>query len=376
MYNCPTCRIPLKKGTSQFGILWSCPKCSGRAISIHVLRKAIPQNIINKLWQRAKSGEYKSYRNCPICQKELPEVPIINDDKSICLDVCSKCCFVWFDSREYESLPKLEIQKPKEEELSMEEREAFALLKIKNMKSTGDFAGIAEDDSPERLHQKILSILGYPIEQNVYELKNKPIVTWIIGLIMVIATLLCISDLQYFVDKYGLIPAKFYRDYGFTFLSSFFLHAGIAHLAGNLYFLLVFGDNVEDVLGKKKYILLIILAAFVGDILHIIIDPQKMVPSIGASGGISGILAYYCLRFPDARLSMFYFFYFRYGWFSINVKTFIVLWIFMQVLISLKQTAGMSDVSGLAHLGGASIGVLFWFMEKRSLTHNPSKEVQ
>ena len=66
MFKCPTCKIPLKKGAIPFGIIWSCPTCLGKAISVHVLKKAIPQNIINKLWQRARSGEYESYRKCPI----------------------------------------------------------------------------------------------------------------------------------------------------------------------------------------------------------------------------------------------------------------------------------------------------------------------
>ncbi len=368
MYYCPSCKIQLNKRISPFGIVWSCPQCSGKAISIHVIRKAIPQSIINKIWQRAKSGGYKSYRNCPICMKDLPEVPIINDDKTICLDVCTKCYFVWFDCKEYESLPKVEIPKTAEEELPPEAREALAIFKIKSMKETREYAGINTDDPPEKFYQKLIALLGYPVEDNVYVLKNMPIVTWVIGLVMVFITVLSISDMQSAIEVFGLIPAEFFRGYGVTFITSFFLHAGIAHLVGNLYFLLVFGDNVEDVLGKRQYILLIIFAALAGDILHIMIDPQKLVPSVGASGGISGVLAYYCLRFPDARLKMFYFFYFRFAWLSMNVKTFIVIWIIIQVLIALKQTDGMSDISGLAHLGGAIIGILFWLSEKRSLS--------
>ena len=120
MYYCPTCRIPLKKSSNQFGIFWACPSCNGRATSIHVLRKAIPQEIVNKLWQRAMSGQYEKFRICPVCRKDLPEVPVISNEKTICLDVCTKCCFVWFDYSEYESLPKVEIPKPIKEELPQE----------------------------------------------------------------------------------------------------------------------------------------------------------------------------------------------------------------------------------------------------------------
>ena len=137
------------------------------------------------------------------------------------------------------------------------------------------------------------------------------------------------------IKDFGLIPNKFTRLFGFTFVTSFFLHAGFAHLFGNLYFLLVFGKNVEDVLDKKKYILLIAAAELAGDLMYIIFTQDKSIPCIGASAGISGILTYYCLRFPDASFGIFYFIYFRFGWLNISVKIFIIFWIFYQVLIKI-----------------------------------------
>ena len=140
MYNCPTCNISLKKSSSPFGLIWSCPTCSGKAISVHVLRKAVPQNIINKLWQRAKSGQYKSYRKCPICQKDLPEIPIIHENKIINLDICVNCWFVWFDGHEYESLPKQNITK---KELSPEAKKALAMFQVQL--EQGSFGNSKED---------------------------------------------------------------------------------------------------------------------------------------------------------------------------------------------------------------------------------------
>lgn len=370
MFFCPKCKIPLKKSSNPFGIFWYCPTCSGRAVSLQVLRKVIPQNIINKLWQRAKSGEYKSYRQCPICEKDLPEVPVINDDNSIRLDVCTKCCFVWFDGKEYESLPKREIPKTEEKEkLPLEAGKALTLLKIENMKKSERLSkGIYKDSPPGYLHQKILGYLGFPIENNSYTLKHAPIITWLIGFLMVAFTLIFIRDPDSSIKDLGLIPNKYTRFFGFTFITSFFLHAGFAHLFGNLYFLLVFGKNVEDVLDKKKYILMIITAALAGDLMYIIFTQDKSIPSVGASAGISGILTYYCLRFPDASLSVFYFIYIKWGWLRVNVKVFMLFWIVLQVLIAIHETSGTTDVSGLAHLGGAGIGFLFWAAEVVTLS--------
>ncbi|MHC4677439.1 MAG: rhomboid family intramembrane serine protease, partial [Planctomycetota bacterium] len=110
------------------------------------------------------------------------------------------------------------------------------------------------------------------------------------------------------VTNWGLVPAELGRRFGLTFVTSFFLHGGLVHLFGNLYYLVVFGDNSEDVLGRGRYLLLIAAATIVGDIAHIVSDPGSTTPCIGASGGISGVLAYYCLRFPKASVGIVVFF--------------------------------------------------------------------
>jgi membrane associated rhomboid family serine protease len=98
--------------------------------------------------------------------------------------------------------------------------------------------------------------------------------------------------LQEAVQLFGLIPAQAFRLHGLTFITSFFLHAGIIHLVGNMYFLLVFGDDAENFLGPLRYIALIALAAFVGDLLHIASAPASTIPCIGASGGIAGLITF------------------------------------------------------------------------------------
>src|SRR5207253_2690175 len=79
------------------------------------------------------------------------------------------------------------------------------------------------------------------------------------------------------VMQFGLIPAQYARYFGLTFLTSFLLHGSFGHLAGNMYFLYVFGDNVEDFLGKARYVGLILIAAVLGDVAHIAMDPRSNV---------------------------------------------------------------------------------------------------
>jgi membrane associated rhomboid family serine protease len=165
------------------------------------------------------------------------------------------------------------------------------------------------------------------------------------------------------VQRFGLIPAQATRLDGLTFVTSFFLHAGIIHLAGNMYFLLAFGHAVENFLRPLRYLALIAVAAFIGDLAHIALDPRSQTPCIGASGGIAGVITFYALNFPRMRLAFLMrlgFVWFR--WIRLPAWFVFILWILFQIIGTLEQKAGLSSVSSAAHLGGAAIGVLAWLV--------------
>src|SRR5438132_4122517 len=132
--------------------------------------------------------------------------------------------------------------------------------------------------------------------------ERRPVVTWFLARISITASVHAFFHLQEAVQLFGLIPAQPLRLRGLTFVTSFFLHTGVIHLIGNMYFLLVFGDNVENFLGPKRYIALIAIAAFVGDLGHIASAPNSTIPCIGASGGIAGVITFYALAFPQAKI--------------------------------------------------------------------------
>ena len=114
--------------------------------------------------------------------------------------------------------------------------------------------------------------------------------------------LFTVSDLRAAADQWGLIPAEMFRHGGLTLVSCFFLHGGIFHLIGNVYFLLILGDNCEDLLGPWRYMQLLVAATVVGALAHIALNIGSPIPCIGASGGISGIIAYYALRHPETKV--------------------------------------------------------------------------
>lgn len=132
----------------------------------------------------------------------------------------------------------------------------------------------------------------------------RPWVTgWLIGMnVMVFFYQLFLPDveLNHFIAEYGFIPARLeLRD----LLTSMFLHGGWMHLIGNMWFLWVFGDNVEDILGHSKFLLFYLLCGLAASALQIAVMPGSRVPNIGASGAISGVMGAYLIKFPQARIT-------------------------------------------------------------------------
>ena len=138
-----------------------------------------------------------------------------------------------------------------------------------------------------------------------------PYVTYcIIGinaLIFVLQFNLVISDPsaeKEFIYRFGFIPADFSI---ITIFSSMFLHGGISHIMGNMWFLWVFGDNVEGVLGHLKYAIFYLMCGLAAPISQLLIKPNSAIPMVGASGAIAGVLGMYMIRFPHARVHVFAF---------------------------------------------------------------------
>jgi membrane associated rhomboid family serine protease len=190
------------------------------------------------------------------------------------------------------------------------------------------------------------------------EQADRPWATWSLGALMVLISFWGFSDLATAVDNFGMIPAEMWRYGGLTLITSFFLHAGLLHLFGNLYFLLVFGGRVETTLGHWRFLLLVFAATVVGHCFHAAWDPHSLRPCIGASGGISGVLVFYAFKFPGSVLAWFSLRYFR--WIHVPAWAWFALWLAIQLIGISMQRSGLSNVSALAHVGGVTSGFLLW----------------
>jgi membrane associated rhomboid family serine protease len=146
-----------------------------------------------------------------------------------------------------------------------------------------------------------------------------------------------------------------------SLITSMFLHGGPLHLGGNMLFLWVFGNNIEDVLGRIKYLLFYLVTGLAASFAHIATDVGSTVPAIGASGAISGLLGAYIVLFPRARVTTIAFFLFIQ---VIKLPAMVVLglWFATQFLIGLTQQAGGGGVAWMAHVGGFVAGALLIFV--------------
>jgi len=344
-------------------MFWSCAQCGGRAVAIPVIRSALGDDRVTALWSRAITAPDNTGKACPICSRRMTDVTIGFGRQMLDLDVCKRCEFVWFDATEYESIPPAppkpdESGRVDDKDLPQAAREALALYKVQKI---AEDARAEEDEMPDEGWKTIPAIFGLPVEMDSDPLKRVPWATLLTALSIAVVSFWGFFDLDNVVREFGLIPDEAWRYGGLTFLTSFFLHGGAIHLIGNLYFLIIFGEHVEDYLGRKRWLLLLFLAAITGDTLHVAFDPRGTIPCIGASGGIAGLIAFYAFKFPHAKLGILfrYFVYFR--WLKFPAWSAFLMWLLLQFLGAYEQVAGFSNVSSLAHLGGSAIGVALWF---------------
>jgi len=163
-------------------------------------------------------------------------------------------------------------------------------------------------------------------------------------------------SLNHFITLYSLRPAYFHFA---NILTSMFVHANWIHVIGNMLFLWVFGESVEDILGHGKYLLFYLLCGVAAAIAQIAIDPSSRVPIVGASGAIAGVMGAYLVKFPKSRVVMLFWFFFFFT-FDLPAWFMLVYWFGLQFaggLGSIAQTT-QGGTAFFAHLGGFVAGIV------------------
>src|SRR3989304_2445545 len=156
-------------------------------------------------------------------------------------------------------------------------------------------------------------------------------------------------------------PAKFLPP-PFTLLTSMFVHGGFFHVFWNMLFLWIFGDNIEDRLGKIKFIIFYLLTGVAASMAHVALNPDSAIPLIGASGAIAGILGAYIVLYPRAKILTLLFFFFFVQVVKIPAIIFLGIWFLTQIL----NIGAGGGIAWDAHIGGFATGfVLIFLFDKR-----------
>jgi len=188
------------------------------------------------------------------------------------------------------------------------------------------------------------------------------------NVVVFLATLLALPDaraLDLFFATWGLVPARVTSGFGWqTVLTSMFIHGGWLHLLGNMLFLWIFGDNLEDIMGHRRFALFYLAAGLAAALMQVWADPSSRVPMVGASGAIAGVMGGYLLLFPRARVDVLIVIVVFFRIFTVPAWAMLGLWFAFQLGASLTTPTTLGGVAYWAHTGGFAAGLIltlpFW----------------
>jgi len=212
----------------------------------------------------------------------------------------------------------------------------------------------------------------FPLGDDRVEGAAAPVVTYGLILLNVLAFLFELSQpsqgaLQSFIQAWGVVPHEYRvaRDlppaiplpFWSTLLTSMFLHGGWMHLGGNMLYLWIFGDNVEAAMGRARFLFFYLACGIAAGLAHIVFSGASNIPTVGASGAISGVLGGYLVLFPRNRVRILT----RAGVTAVPAIVVLGFWILIQLVSGMGSIAATSDTGGvayMAHVGGFVAGVL------------------
>jgi membrane associated rhomboid family serine protease len=228
-----------------------------------------------------------------------------------------------------------------------------------------------------------------PIKDYAGPRRRLPWITWgliAVNVVVFLYQVLLGADAQAFMFAYSVVPVALTHGIPqtslpgvpahipfhtpspvyLTLITSMFLHAGWLHIGGNMLFLYIFGDNVEDRMGHIPYLLFYLFCGVVAGITQVAVDPGSSIPSLGASGAIAGVLAAYLVLFPLARVRTIIFIVFFFTIVTLPAFVLIGIWFLLQFLDGVAALSnvqqGMGGVAYFAHVGGFVTGLVITFL--------------
>ncbi len=226
----------------------------------------------------------------------------------------------------------------------------------------------------------------FPLYDTIPSRRKPYVVYFLIGLnvaLFLYQQTLTRADLMTFFYNLGLVPSRFTNPrwqqlWEFrtgieistsrfvTFITHTFLHGGWSHLISNMWFLGIFGDNVEDLLGHIRFALLYLCGGIVAALTHLTFNPTSAVPMVGASGAVSAVMGTYYVLFPYSRIISFVPLFFLPFLVAIPAGFYLLVWFLLQIINGLFDNVLRSGVAYWAHAGGFVFGILAGVWKRRS----------
>lgn len=332
---CARCTYVLQPTRDPSGmIIDHCYRCGGTFLHFGTADKVVGAHTDPRSWPREAFARppQVGWLQCPNGHGNMWVSVLGWEGKFVEIDSCGHCQGMWLDAREAELLGEITA------------------------------AAHAETARPGSSKGTIGTVAVYvlqlatmiPVE--VYNpVKRKAILVrgLVIGLIPIfVLELFAIGAFgEPILNVFALYPPLFLKGCVYQLVTYAFLHGSIPHLLGNLYFLWIFGDNVEDRLGRGRFALLYMVSAIVGGLVHFLGNIHGTQPMVGASGAIAGLMGAYLVLFPRVKVWVVFFFF----QFKLRAVWYLLLWVALQFLELLDPK---QQVAWLCHLGGFAAGVV------------------
>ena len=369
---CPSCHSELKEHQYHGLTVDICPNCRGIWFDSGEMKEYV--DFLIKDHDELSDAEIKlnkevisAYRvseplkSCPRCQQEMKKINYAYDS-NIILDRCLACNGIWTEGGEIDRVAVYRKGNPELDALCQAIlEETRELDKWKTLNETGE---PLKTNAVWRIFlPKVFLPLGDDLATHIF-----PRVTFaliVANLMIFICQWAFIKDTTLYFQEFGLVPSAIVSGKGvLSLLSSMFLHKGLLHLVGNMLFLWVFADNVEEAFGHVRFLAFYLVFGFSASFLHILTNMHSNIPAIGASGAVAGVMGAYFALYPHAKIKTLVINQ------VIDVPAYLYLggWIVMQVLsgMVLYSQKVHSSVGFFAHIGGFASGLILAGFFKRN----------
>ena len=343
MKNCPNCAsVSMGKYEFHQQEVEQCQDCHGIWLELGELDGAlsIADNNNDQVLLEQNLGEVlgQSDRHCYVCDQRLTRYHLMSGFK-VEVDACSGCHGVWLDNDELEKV-------------SQSPAIAEALLEL---------------DKPVHKRTWLFQFLSQmPVEYNVKPKK----VPWVTYALLVFNVLIFMSyglggnSEDFAFNNFALHSDQVsHGQQLWTLLTHMYMHGGLMHLVGNMYFLYIIGDNLEDTLGRGKFILYYTLCGLGAAVAQILADPNSMIPMVGASGAIAGLFGMYLLWFRHASLTFMIIIYQK----KVSPMIFFGFWILTNIVGLYLANESGGGVAYWAHIGGFIAGIAIGLLVKKKV---------